>query len=239
MVVNRPRLGATLNRPQPEAGAKDRRVGTRAVSCSGILRLAGLLAAAWVCFVAAGCATAERAGGAATQPVAHATPKRDPAVDFGFWREMVKVDNRPPSESQDFIDEFDESDFRRDFRIGVLEAEFPVRAGMTLDQPDEFLRSRESRDEAFDFYDSYNFGWELRRVVDGNGWIYFWVNGKALLHTEICVKNRRLRNVWVMYGNAEAVMPVYYRISGEGARCGPNQLYPREEKPKGGADDDE
>lgn len=105
---------------------------------------------------------------------------------------------------------------RTEFRIPEIQAEFPVGAGMTVAEIDAFTAGQDSLAHEPDLETGYNFGWEKRDIEDGNGWLYYWVNGKHLLHCEIPIRDGRAESVWVMPGNAEWVIPVFFRLSGSG-----------------------
>lgn len=82
----------------------------------------------------------------------------------------------------------------------------------------------------YDTHDQvYNLGWGAKEIDAGEGWMYYWVNGKALFHVNLSIKDGIVQSVWVMPGNAEYVTSIYYRISGHGLRIGPNDLYPKRE----------
>ena len=152
------------------------------------------------------------------------TPVSDPSLDFGVLESLHKEDDRPPSELRAFIDSFDVDQYVKDHRLAEVAADFPIRAGMSLAEADEALRANERFADTH-FPDAYNFGWETRRITGGSGWVYYWVNGKALLHTNLCVKHNRLESVWVMPGNRAFATGVYYRLSGQGSRLGTNGLF--------------
>ncbi len=112
--------------------------------------------------------------------------------------------------------------FVKTYRIEEIKKEFPIRAGMTLEELDQVKRHIGSLPFS---RDGYNLGWEERVVRDGSGWVYFWVNGKHLLHCDIVVEDHQVKSVWIMPGNREWVALVYYRISGVGPHVGPGAWY--------------
>lgn len=171
------------------------------------------LALACLCYASGGCASFS-----STSP-----------VDFDFARVLCESEGKSEAAYERFVDSFDENTYRQDYAIGDLERDFPVRAGMTLTELDLFLKDNNQQlTHITDLREIFNFDWEVRHIDNGDGWIYFWVNGKSSLHINLRVQNDLIRSVWVMPGNHEVVTCIYYRISGHGDRCGPNTLYPKE-----------
>ena len=106
------------------------------------------------------------------------------------------------------------------YKIEEIKREFPVKAGMTLEEVGRVERGIHQR--PFDDK-GYNLGWGERAVQNGNGWIYFWVNGKHPFHCDLVIEDNKVKSVWVMPGNKEWVAFLHYRISGAGAHVAPGR----------------
>lgn len=102
--------------------------------------------------------------------------------------------------------------------IGVIRREFPIKAGMSVGEVEDFVKQQDSLafDRSKDFEEMYNFSADKRDVRNGSGWMYYWVNGKSLLHCDLVIENGRVKSVWVMPGNEEWLSGVYCRLSGDG-----------------------
>lgn len=119
-------------------------------------------------------------------------------------------------------------EYLKQFSLHDIADEFPVRAGMTVDKLDRTLADNEVQLQATDFEKAktlYSFGWEKRILERGDGSIYFWVNGKHLLHCDIVVRSGVVQSVWVMPGNREWVSGVFFRLSGTGPYLGRAEIY--------------
>ena len=102
------------------------------------------------------------------------------------------------------------------FHIDEIRKEFPIKAGMSISAVEAVTEQQHSLANETDVEDTYNLGWEKRSISDGNGWIYFWVNGKHLLHCDLVIEKNCVKSVWVMPGNDEWLAFIYYRLSGNG-----------------------
>ncbi len=102
------------------------------------------------------------------------------------------------------------------FSIDEIRTEFPLVAGLTIAEVEAIAKQQDSLAAETNLDEMYNLSWEKRDIQDGNGWIYFWVNGKHLLHCDLVIEKGRVKSVWVMPGNREWVAFVYHRLSGSG-----------------------
>jgi hypothetical protein len=102
------------------------------------------------------------------------------------------------------------------FEIPATRTDFPIKAGMTVAQIDAFVESQRSLANERDLEKIYNFGWHKRDIENGNGWMYYWVNGKGLLHCDIVIRDGKARSVWAMPGNSEWNAMIHFRLSGAG-----------------------
>ncbi len=106
--------------------------------------------------------------------------------------------------------------FVQAFRIDEIRSEFPIKAGMTVAAVEAVAKQQDSLTFDKELHEIYNLGWEKRNIQGGDGWIYFWVNGKHLLHCDLVIEKGRVKSVWVTPGNDEWVGLIYYRLSGAG-----------------------
>jgi len=142
---------------------------------------------------------------------------------YGDPEEKVRFDQ--------FVAQFDDAQRREyldQFALHDIAREFPVHAGMTIEELDHTLVLNEKQFHAADFEKQttlYNFGWEKRNLQNGDGSIYYWVNFKHLLHCDIVVRSGTIQSVWVMPGNREWVSGIYFRLSGKGPYLGRGQIY--------------
>ncbi len=96
------------------------------------------------------------------------------------------------------------------FEIPAIRVDFPIKAGMTVEQIDAFVEAQESLAREIDLEKEYSFGWNKRDIERGNGWLYYWVNGKRLLHCDIVIRNGKAQSVWVMPGNDKWTAMVFF-----------------------------
>ena len=150
---------------------------------------------------------------------------QDSPFDFSFLEATAERNTRDPGAAvKEFKEQFDRDLFIRDVGIDLLRNEFPIKAGMTLQEMDKAIQENEKQPFS---HERYHLGWEKRNIKDGSGWVHFWANGKQLLHCDIVIEKGIVKSVWVMPGNAEVVVLVHYRLTGTGPHVGPGETFPK------------
>jgi hypothetical protein len=99
-----------------------------------------------------------------------------------------------------FWEEFGE--FINDLRMNL-----PVRAGMSIQQLDQALKSNSN--SAFYFS-------EIDRKEGSIGWRSYWISSDRPFFMDITIERNTVKSIWVMPGNYDWNALVFVRLSGSG-----------------------
>ncbi len=105
------------------------------------------------------------------------------------------------------------------FMLKELAHDFPLRAGMSLSELDAAVTANQQVAESPELKglrSVYNLILQERRVENGSGEIFYWVNFRNLFFCDVFIAADTVESVWIMPGNREAFTGIYYRLSGKG-----------------------
>lgn len=141
--------------------------------------------------------------------------------DFSLVATLAEEQDEDPEGAIDeFKTDFDPDAFVQEFSIDQIREEFPIKAGMTVEEVEQLAEDGDRMFLTDNMDELYNLGWEERSLEERSGWFYFWVNGKHVFHCDVVIEDERVASVWVMPGNREWMTYVFYRLSGSGGHVG-------------------
>lgn len=154
----------------------------------------------------------------------------DARFDFDGFVANFDMPNEESVKRAEWVRNFKEeerTEYLERYSLTAIANEFPIRAGMTISEMRDAIAENEREFDAADDEQRermYLLGWRSRRIRNGYGWFYFWVNYKHLFHCDIVIESGRVKSVWAMPGNKEWFTTIYYRISGSGIHKAPGKI---------------